>query len=269
MAASKNQARENKKRIAQMAAKSELREAQRKRRLRDNIVSAVAVVLVLGLAVLLQLTVFNSNPTADEVAQAKAGLTDPASTNSPSATPTPTVSLPPVPNPSVAAGKTFTGNMSLNGKPLGVSIDGTKAPQGAAAFKALTDSKFYDGKTCHRLTTGSFAVLQCGSVDGTSAGNTPNFTWGPVENAPKNNVYPAGTIAMARQTDNGKSMGTQFFIVYKDTTIPADSAGGYTVLGKITSGLDVVSDLAKAGTADGSSDGAPKTPIKIDSFTLK
>ncbi|AJT40966.1 peptidylprolyl isomerase [Psychromicrobium lacuslunae] len=266
MAASKNEARETKKRIAQMAAKRELREEQSKRRRRDNIVGAVAVVLVIGLAVLLQLTVFNSNPTAEQVAQAKAGL---SSSASPSASPTPTVSLPAVPNPSTAAGKTFTGTLSLNGKPLGVSIDGTKAPQGAAVFKTLADDKFYTDKTCHRLTTGSFAVLQCGSVDGTSAGSTPNFTWGPVENAPKNNVYPAGTLAVARQSNNGKSMGTQFFIVYKDTTIPADTAGGYTVVGKITSGLDVVTELAKAGTADGSSDGTPKTPIKIDSFTLK
>ncbi|NYE94314.1 peptidyl-prolyl cis-trans isomerase B (cyclophilin B) [Psychromicrobium silvestre] len=263
MAASKSTARETKKRIAQMEAKRELRQGQRKRRLRDNIVSAAAVVMVLGLAVVLQLTVFASNPTADQVAQAQAGLSDPATTSA-----SPTASLPAVPNPSIAKGKTFTGSLSLNGKALGVSLDGTKAPQAAAVFKTLSDSGFYTDKTCHRLTTGDFAVLQCGSIDNKGAGDT-TFTWGPVENAPKNNVYPAGTIAVARQSNNAKSNGTQFFIVYKETTIPADSAGGYTVVGKVTSGLDVVTELAKAGTADGSADGAPKTPIKIDSFTLK
>jgi len=45
---------------------------------------------------------------------------------------------------------------------------------------------------------------------------------------------------MARQSGNGSSMGSQFFIVYKDSTIPADAAGGYTVFGHVTSGLPVV-----------------------------
>ena len=37
---------------------------------------------------------------------------------------------------------------------------------------------------------------------------------------------------MARTSGNANGNGTQFFIVYKDTVIPADAAGGYTVVGR-------------------------------------
>ena len=41
---------------------------------------------------------------------------------------------------------------------------------------------------------------------------------------------------MARQPQNPDSQGSQFFIVYDDTSLPADEAGGYTVIGQVTSG---------------------------------
>jgi peptidyl-prolyl cis-trans isomerase B (cyclophilin B) len=82
-----------------------------------------------------------------------------------------------------------------------------------------------------------------------------------VENAPADNVYPAGTIAMARQGDNASSMGSQFFLVYANTTIPADSAGGYTVFGHVTSGLDVVTAVADAGVKAGTE--VPATDVTI------
>lgn len=260
MAANKRGTREAKKRVAQMEAKRTLREAQGKRRRRDNVVGAVAAVLVIGLAVVLQLTVFANNPTSEQYAATQDGLKSSASAS-------PSVALPPVPNPSVAAGKTFTGTLSLNQKPLGVELNGNTAPQAAAVFKTLADANYFDQKPCHRLTTGDFAVLQCGASD-LEGKSDPTFKWGPVENAPADNIYPAGTIAVARVRDDANSNGTQFFITYKDTTISADSAGGYAVVGKVTSGLDVISQIAAGGVEGGASDGKPSTPVTIDSFTL-
>ena len=75
---------------------------------------------------------------------------------------------------------------------------------------------------------------------------------------------------MARQSGNAYSNGSQFFIVYGDTTIPNDSAGGYTVIGKVTSGLDkLVSEVADKGVQGGADDGKPVVTPKIESFTLK
>ena len=266
MAASSRSAREAKRRVHQMEAKRELRRHQDKRRKRDNIIAGAAGGAALVLALVLQLTVFASNPTEDEFKAAEAGL------STPSATPTPTASNGEnIPKPETAAGKTFTGELKLNRGTLGVELDGTKAPQAAAVFKSLADQNFYAGVSCHRLTTAdSFGVLQCGSKTGDGASD-PAYTWGPLENTPADNKYPAGTIAVARTGNNAYGNGTQFFIVYKDTVIPADSAGGYTVVGKVTSGLDVVSGIAAAGIKPGPSatDGAPVEPVTIDSFSLK
>ncbi|GAB4005436.1 hypothetical protein GCM10029992_53290 [Glycomyces albus] len=55
------------------------------------------------------------------------------------------------------------------------------------------------------------------------------------------NNYPAGTIAMANAGPG--TTGSQFFIVYDDTTLGPD----YTILGQITSGLDIVEEVAAAG----------------------
>lgn len=266
MAASSRSAREAKRRVQQMEAKRELRKEQDKRRKRDNVLAAGAGTLAIVAALVLQLTVFSSNPTEEEVKAAEAGLATPSAT--PPATPGNGENIP---KPETAAGKTFTGDLKLNSGTLGVELDGTKAPQAAAVFKSLADQNFYAGLSCHRLTTAdAFGVLQCGSKSG-DGGSDASYTWGPLENAPADNNYPAGTIAVARTGGNAYGNGTQFFIVYKDTVIPADAAGGYTVVGKVTSGLDVVGKIAAAGLKPGgnAADGAPLEPVTIDSFSLK
>ncbi|MDQ1058994.1 peptidyl-prolyl cis-trans isomerase B (cyclophilin B) [Arthrobacter globiformis] len=270
MAASPRETREAKRRIQQMEAKRELRRDQEKRRKRDNLVAGSAAAAAVVLAVVLQLTVFAGNPTEEEFAAAEAGLATPSA--APSATPTAAqTNAANIPKPATAAGKTFTGSLKLNSGTLGVQLDGTKAPQAAAVFKSLADQNYYKGVSCHRLTTAeNFGVLQCGSKTGDGQGD-PNYTWGPLENTPADNKYPAGTIAVARTGNNAYGNGTQFFIVYKDTVIPADSAGGYTIVGKVTSGLDVVTKIAAAGLKAGESgtDGAPAEAVRIDSFSLK
>lgn len=254
--------REARRRIRQMEAKRELRQQQGKRRRRDNTLAVAAGAVAVVLAVVLQLAVFSSNPTEEEFAAAEAGL------NSPSPSPSNGADIP---KPETAAGKTFTGELTLNGSPVGIELDGTKAPQAAAVYKSLSDTGYYTGANCHRLTTGeTFALLQCGakSPDGS---DDPAYRWGPLENTPADNKYAAGTIAVARSSGNAYGNGHQFFIIYKDTVIPADQAGGYSVVGKVTSGLDVITKIAAAGVTpgDGPSDGAPVAPVTIDSFSLK
>jgi peptidyl-prolyl cis-trans isomerase B (cyclophilin B) len=269
LAASSRSAREAKRRVQQMEAKRELRRVQEKRRKRDNILAAGAGTAAVALALVLQLTVFSSNPSEEEFAAAQAGLPNASASATPSAPPTANAEN--IPKPETAAGKTFTGELALNRGTVGVELDGTKAPQAAAVFKSLADQNFYNGLNCHRLTTAeTFGVLQCGSKSGDGS-TDPAYTWGPLENTPQDNNYPAGTVAVARTGGNAYGNGTQFFIVYKDTMIPADAAGGYTVVGRVTSGLDVVTGIAAAGlkTGGNATDGAPAEPVTIDSFSLK
>jgi len=62
--------------------------------------------------------------------------------------------------------------------------------------------------------------------------------------------------------------------VLADTTLGSDSAGGYTIVGSVTSGLDALAalvaggvDPATANPSDGS--GFPVAPVTISSFTIQ
>src|SRR5699024_12416656 len=112
----------------------------------------------------------------------------------------------------------------------------------------LAGDGFFQGTACHRLLPDS--LLQCGDPTATGTGG-PGYTFGPIENAPPDDKYPAGTIAMARQANDAESMGSQFFLVFFDTTLPSDSAGGYTVFGHITFGLLFLKEIGNTGTATG------------------
>jgi peptidyl-prolyl cis-trans isomerase B (cyclophilin B) len=226
----------------------------RRRRL-QVIVSSTLGVLLVGAGVAAAVGLTHNNP---------AGATA-AATGSPAPSPSSTRTLPP---PSVAQNRTWTGTITLNSGAVGIELYGAQAPQAVANFVTLAQGGFFNGTKCHRLAL-SIRVLQCGDPTATGAAGSggtggPGYAWGPIENAPANNVYPAGTIAMARQSNNGSSMGSQFFLVYQDSTIPSDSAGGYTIFGHITSGLNVVQAIADAGVTGGASDGAPASPVTIE-----
>lgn len=190
-------------------------------------------------------------------------------TINPAPLPTETSEASTIPDAALSENRTWTGSMTVGGVPLTIELDGAAAPQAVASTISLVNSGFYEGISCHRLTTEGIYVLQCGDPNGDGTGG-PGYNYGPVENAPVDDVYPAGTIAMARQGGNGSSMGSQFFIVYEDSIIPSDAAGGYTVIGHVTSGLpDLVTAVVDAGTEDGSSDGRPANPVTITGISVQ
>lgn len=169
------------------------------------------------------------------------------------------------PDPSVAQGRTWTATITTTCGDIGLELDGALAPQAVANFVQLSMDGFYDSTPCHRLTTTGIFVLQCGDPTGTGQGG-PGYSWGPIENAPVDDLYPAGTLAMARVGEQAESQGSQFFLVYDDSTIPSDSAGGYTVFGRITEGLDIVQKIADGGVAaDGT---APVRSVSIEEVTV-
>ncbi|PTL74012.1 peptidylprolyl isomerase [Rathayibacter caricis DSM 15933] len=262
MAQGKSNDREARTRLRAYQARQALHRTRAERRRRDNVIAAVAGVVVIALAVLAQVLYFSGGP-GTPVAEPSAST---------SATPTPAATgenTGDVPSADIAEGRDWTGEMTINTDALGITLAGAAAPQAVSSFLSLAQSGFYDGVSCHRLTTEGLFVLQCGDPDGDGTGG-PGYSYGPVENAPEDGLYPAGTIAMARQSGNGYSQGSQFFVVYEDTTLPADAAGGYTVIGQVTSGLDaLVADVVAKGTADGSTDGAPAEPVAITSVTLQ
>jgi len=175
-----------------------------------------------------------------------------------------------VPSPALAESRDWTGSMTLNKTKITFDLFGTKAPQAVANFISLAKSGFYEKTSCHRLTEGQMFVLQCGDPKGDGTGG-PGYSWGPLENVPVDDTYIPGVIAMARQGNNAYSMGSQFFIVYKATALPRDSAGGYTVLGRIKTGLEGVLAVAQKGVVGdaGTSDGKPKSPAVLTKISVK
>lgn len=174
-----------------------------------------------------------------------------------------------VPDIGLSEFRGWDAEMAIDDAQLEISLNGFLAPQAVANFLELSRNGFYEGVSCHRLTTEGIFVLQCGDPEGTGQGG-PGYTFGPIENAPEDDVYPAGSLAMARVGGDEASMGSQFFIVYDDSTIPSDEAGGYTVFGSIDSGLDqLVTDVIDQGTADDVADGEPVAPAEIGNITIR
>ena len=148
------------------------------------------------------------------------------------------------------------------------------APQTVTNMSALARAKYFDKSFCHRLTTEGIFVLQCG--DPSAQGNGSPGTWKGYkdENLPKGTgiTYPAGTVAMANSGKN--TNGSQFFLVYKDTSLPAK----YTIWGKITSGLPLLLEIEKVGAyevdqtsskAYYSGDGYPVQQVEIKTVTVR
>ncbi|MDQ4138351.1 MAG: peptidylprolyl isomerase [Actinomycetota bacterium] len=255
------EAREARERQKRYVARQQVHQHKIARRKRDNLVAAGALVVVATLATVAQLFYFADGPGA------------------PTPTPTPSASAEPqgqnvgdIPSPELAEGRAWTGELVLNENvELGIELDGASAPQAVSVFLQEARAGYYDGTTCHRLVQSDTAgLLQCGSEDEQGAGD-PEFAFGPVENAPADDLYPAGTIAMARAAGDGYTQGRQFFVVFADTQLPADTAGGYTVIGQVTSGLDaLVSGIAEGGVdpAAGGEDGPPAVPTTITRVTI-
>ncbi|WP_258723205.1 peptidylprolyl isomerase [Cellulomonas sp. NS3] len=232
--------------------------ANRERRRKQVVAASLVGVLVLGLGVVSAVILTRDDTAADAAATATGS---PAPQASVSALPARTGNGGVVPDPAAAEARTWTGAVTLSTGAVGIELDGAAAPQAVANFVTLAREGYFDGTKCHRLVTEGIHVLQCGDPTATGTGG-PGYTWGPIENAPADDVYPAGTLAMARVGGSGESMGSQFFLVYEDSTIPSDAAGGYTVFGRITSGLDVVQAIADGGIgADGT---APASDVIIE-----
>ena len=164
-----------------------------------------------------------------------------------------------LPNAGITESNKATISFTTNQGEIVIETTPSLAPLTVNAMAALAQKNYFDNTICHRLTTEGIFVLQCGDPTGTGTGG-PGFNI-PDENLPEavENNYPAGTVAMANAGPG--TSGSQFFLVYQDTTLGPD----YTIWGSITSGLDILQTIASAGVVDGGTDGAPLTGVTIES----
>ena len=115
------------------------------------------------------------------------------------------------------------------------------APQHAERIKTLAREKYYDNVPFHRVIAGFMAQTGDGEkFNGTGGSKYPNL---PAEFS--NTPFKRGIVGMARG-GSPNSANSQFFIMFADGPF---LNGQYTVVGEVTSGMDVVDKLKKGSEA--------------------
>jgi peptidyl-prolyl cis-trans isomerase B (cyclophilin B) len=263
--------------------------AEKQRRVRKRWITGISAAAVAGLIAAL-LVVFlpggsgknasassSKSPTASTSASA-AAVTEPAHhCTYTKATPVARqVSFPPSTPDYTAA---YQATINTNRGKIVLNLLNSKATCTVNSFVHLAEAGYFNDTQCHRLVTSGPYALQCGDAYATATtkltcSSTSNVGMGtPGYNFASENLkdakYPAGTVAMAN--GSATTNGSQFFIVYNDST--ADLGASYTPFATVSSGLDVVQNVAKDGYscqyAQPTGGGAPKEKVIIDSVTIK
>jgi len=148
-----------------------------------------------------------------------------------------------------------------------VELFADAAPKTVANFLDYVNSKFYDGTQFHRVIDGF--MIQGG-------GFTPDFVQKPTKppvpieaeaSSKAGYLNVPGTLAMARTSDPN-SATSQFFINVNDNKSLNFAPGnpGYTVFGKVISGMDIVTKIAKSATGRG---GPFPTDVPVEKVIIK
>ncbi|MET9822106.1 peptidylprolyl isomerase [Streptomyces sp. NPDC006349] len=249
--------------------------ARRKARMRNAAIASVLGVIVIGSVALYTTGVVlgddddKTNASADVTPSASAPSKAPDPCDKPADGKVKTQTWKKEPALTVDKSAKYTMKLATTCGDIDIALKASAAPHTVNSFDFLAGKGFFDHTKCHRLTTEGIYVLQCG--DPTAQGNGgPGYTI-PDENLKdkslKDNVYPAGTVAMANtgQPDSG---GSQFFLVYQDSQLPPS----YTPFGTVSDeGMTVLKKLAAAGAqpADPTTGNtAPNATVVIDKATV-
>jgi len=166
--------------------------------------------------------------------------------------------------------KNYTATVVTSMGTMTVKLLAKDAPETVNSFVFLSQQKFYDGLTFHRVIPDfggpGTNMIQGGDPQGTGTG-------GPGYEFKNENGIPfdkPGFLAMANSGPN--TNGSQFFFLdgawsggnAVDCTTPRQ--GCYTVFGQVLSGMDVIKKIAS--TPRDAQD-KPKTPVTITSITIQ
>ena len=245
MASSKRERELARRRVERQAARRAEAEARRRRRRALLIkIAAGAVAAAVAVTLIVMNVDFSGSKTAGKTCTYSAAAKSSK----------PISGLP----AKTALAKPKTATLSTNRGTISIALLPDKAPCTVNSFAFLAKQKYFDGTSCHRVTQGGLAVLQCGDPSASGSGG-PGYQYAD-ENL-TGATYPKGTVAMANAGPN--TNGSQFFLVYADSQLGPQ----YTPFGTITSGLDIVQAVGKAGPTS-AADPKPKLPVTLTTVTV-
>jgi peptidyl-prolyl cis-trans isomerase B (cyclophilin B) len=163
-----------------------------------------------------------------------------------------------LPPPSARLRGTATATVATSCGSFRIDLDTARAPKTTSSFAYLARHGAYDGTAFHRIVPDF--VVQGGDPTGTGSGGPGYFVDEP---PPQDLSYTRGTVAMAKSSVEppGRS-GSQFFVV---TAADAGLTPDYALLGRVSSGMNVVDRIAQLGTPSG----RPKAAVVIHRVTIQ
>ena len=147
-----------------------------------------------------------------------------------------------------------------------VELDERNAPLHAANFARYVESGFYTGTVLHRVVAGS--MVQGGSYGPNLERRGPG---NPVRNESQNRLSnERGTIAASRGEDPDSATSQFFFNLSDNAHLDAvPGTPGYTVFGRVTSGLDVLDRIAALPTRRvGELSDVPQPTVELESVSV-
>jgi peptidyl-prolyl cis-trans isomerase B (cyclophilin B) len=155
--------------------------------------------------------------------------------------------------------KTYTVTVETNCGTFAFKLDVKDSPDTTAAFAGLVKKGFFNGLIFHRIVPDF--VIQGGDPMGTGEGG-PGFH--TVDPPPSDADYSFGVVAMAKAgNEPAGAAGSQFFVVTgQDAQLQPD----YAILGKLSSGANVVKSIGKLGTA--TQEGTPTETVVMQKVTV-
>lgn len=250
-----------------MARRAEL-EAARRRKARRNQSVTLGVIVIIAVLIVILVTQGGSSKSKASTSKANTSTTAKPTTTT---TGTP-VAVAPVcpkvdgsspterkftaaPPTCINPAKHYSADVTTDVGSFTISLDVSAAPKTVNNFVFLARYHYFDGIIFHRVIPDF--VVQGGDPTGTGSGG-PGYSF--ADELPKAGAYQIGSVAMANSGPN--TNGSQFFIVVGSQGVALPPK--YSLFGQVTSGMSVVNQIAK----DGSASGTPTVTHKMTKVTI-
>ena len=166
------------------------------------------------------------------------------------------------PPQTVQPGESLTATVDTSCGRFDIRLDTKDFPRTVNSFVYLAKNGFYDDTIFHRIVPRF--IVQGGDPLQNGHGG-PGYT--VTERPPPDTTYRRGTVAMAKApVEPAGRSGSQFFVVTApDAGLPAN----YAILGRVTSGFDVVKRIGTLGDPASGDEGTPLAPVVVRGITVR